>query len=78
MTFAFNPDDRPARIMRYVGHGALPNQFLVAVYDATTNIVTICRPLYDALTPLEQKQVMRTQRKYLFVKGTTESFTLAA
>lgn len=78
MTFAFNPDDRPARIMRYVEFGVLPNEYLVAAYDYDTNILTICRQLYDTLTQYEQKKVLRTHHKYLFVSDKGGQLRLAA
>ena len=57
MAFAFNPDDRPARLLRFVEPGTLPDADLVAVYDEPNNLVIIDRELFEQLKSVDQHLV---------------------
>jgi hypothetical protein len=65
MAFAFNPDDGPARIIRYVARGTLPGVGLRALYDKSANLLIIDKDWFDGLTETEKNLVLRTQRPYL-------------
>lgn len=65
MAFAFNPDDGPARLIRYVERGTLPGVGLRALYDKDTNLLIVDREWFDGLTATERHLVLRTQRPYL-------------
>jgi hypothetical protein len=62
MTFAFNPDGRPPRLMRYVEPGTLPGRDLLCVYDYANNLLIINQELFAQLSSVDQSQVLRTQR----------------
>ncbi len=62
MTFSFNPDDGPARIMRYVEPGTLPGKNLLCIWDQANNLLVINRELFEQLTPVQKSQTLRTQR----------------
>lgn len=64
--FAFNPDDAPARLMRYVPDGVLPRGVL-AVYDKANNLLVISRPLFDLLDDVQQKLTLRTHAPVIYV-----------
>lgn len=65
MGFAFNPDDRPARLFRYVARGTLPDSDLRALYDEKQNLLIIDREWFDALTATEKQLVLKTQRSFI-------------
>jgi hypothetical protein len=65
MAFAFNPDDGPARIIRYVARGTLPEVGLRALYDKSANLLIVDKEWFDGLTETEKNLVLRTQRPYL-------------
>jgi hypothetical protein len=67
MAFAFNPDDGPARLFRYVAPGTLPAANLLAIYDKTKNLLIIDREHFERLSDVERHRVLRTQRSYLEV-----------
>ena len=58
MSFAFNPDDRPARIFRYVEPGTLPSRDIVSLYDEAMNLLIIDKQNFEKLTPMHL--VLRT------------------
>jgi hypothetical protein len=60
MPFAFNPDDRPARLFRFVERGTLPSRNLIAIYVEKDNLLIIDREHYEKMTSVEQKQLLRT------------------
>jgi len=60
MVFAFNPDDRPARIFRYVAPGTLPSREIVSLYDKTSNLLIIDKANFEKLTPMQKHLVLRT------------------
>lgn len=63
MTFAFNPDNGPARLIRYVEPGTMPGLDLISILDPVKNLLIINRELfYNKLTDVDQKQLLRTQR----------------
>jgi hypothetical protein len=57
LPFAFNPDDGPARIIRFVEIGT---DNVLAVYDRKQNLLTVDRLYYERLTWLQQHQLLRT------------------
>lgn len=61
MAFAFNPDDGPARLMRYVPAAALYDENVVAYLERETNTLTINRDRFDELTDVEKQMLLRTQ-----------------
>mgnify|MGYP000019248193 CR=1 FL=1 len=60
MAFAFNPDDRPARIIRYVDAGSLPGTDILAIYDKNTNTLLIDRDYFERLSDIDRHMVIRT------------------
>lgn len=64
MTVAFTPHDRPPRLIRRVTH--LPDE-LLAVYDYEQNLLVINGPVFDTLTPAQQRDVERTHEPALAV-----------
>lgn len=65
--FAFNPDGRPARLMRFVAPGTLPAANLLAIYDYSQNLVIIDREHFDRLTEWDRRETLRTHHPYLEV-----------
>jgi hypothetical protein len=65
MAFSFNPDDGPARIIRYVARGTLPEVGLRALLDKKANLLIIDRDWFEALSSTDQQLVLKTQRPYL-------------
>jgi hypothetical protein len=65
MAFAFNPDDGPARLIRYVARGTLPGVGLRTLYDKSANLLIIDQLWFDGLTTTEQHLVLRTQQPYI-------------
>jgi len=68
MAFAFNPDDRPARLFRYMEPGAMPGDNLLTLYYEEQNLLIINREEFEKLTDFEQKQVLRTQQPCLTIR----------
>ena len=64
MVFAFTPDNRPTRIMRYVDRGTLPDSSLVSVYIFEQNLLIIDREHFESLSPADQREVLRTHHPY--------------
>jgi hypothetical protein len=67
MEFAFNPDDRPPRLVRYVESGTLPGRDLLCLYDKTTNLLVIDRDWFNELPEVDQHMVLRTQMNFLCI-----------
>ena len=65
MAFAFNPDDGPARLFRYVEPGTLPADNLLAILIKEKNLLIIDREYFERLSDTEQHLVLRTQRPFL-------------
>ena len=65
MAFAFNPDDGPPRLIRYVARGTLPEVGLRALLDRKANLLIIDKDWFEGLTDTEKGLVLRTQRPYL-------------
>lgn len=61
MKLAFNPADVPMRLFRYVQPGVLPDNVL-CIFDPTQNLQIINKELYDQLSDVDQKILLRTQR----------------
>lgn len=64
MAFAFNPDDGPARIIRYVEPGTLPSANLLAIYDKSQNLLIIDREHFERLDWIDRHQLLRTHSPY--------------
>ena len=60
MAWAFNPDDRPARLFRYVEPGTLPSRDIISLYDKSSNLLIIDRVNFAKLTPMQKHLVLRT------------------
>jgi hypothetical protein len=65
MAFAFNPDDGPARIFRYVEPGTLPSSDLLSIYDKSQSLLIIDREHFARLTDIEKRFVLRTHRPFI-------------
>jgi hypothetical protein len=65
MPFAFNPDDGPPRLIRYVERGTLPGVGLRALYDSTMNLLIVDRVWFEGLGWADKHQVLRTHKPYL-------------
>lgn len=61
MEFAFLPDARPPRVIRYVATGSLPGRRLLAIYDYNKNLLIVDRALFGRLNKDQQRYVLRTQ-----------------
>ncbi|MCK1741364.1 hypothetical protein IVA80_10930 [Bradyrhizobium sp. 139] len=57
MVFAFNPDNGPARIIRFVD---VLTDNVVAVLDKKQNVLTIVKAHYECLTSVQQHRLLRT------------------
>jgi hypothetical protein len=57
LPFAFNPDDGPARIIRFVD---TDTENLLAVYDKSANLLIIAADHYERLSWLQKHQLLRT------------------
>ncbi|WP_454627710.1 hypothetical protein [Bradyrhizobium cenepequi] len=68
MSFAFNPDDGPARLIRFVEPGTLPAANFLAVYVESQNLVIIDREHFERLSDYDRRQVLRTQQPYLEIE----------
>lgn len=66
--FAFNPDDGPPRIIRYVEPGTLPGKDLLSIYDPTQNLLIINKELFERLSATDKSQVLRTHRTSITVQ----------
>jgi hypothetical protein len=75
--FAFNPDDGPARLMRYVEPGTLPGRNILAIYDKTINLLIIDREKFNTLSDVEKKLLLRTHAPVTYFH-TDEVFNEAA
>jgi hypothetical protein len=64
MVFAFTPDDRPARLMRYVDRGTLPDATLVCIYIHEQNLLIIDKDHFAALNDNDKRTVLRTHHPY--------------
>jgi hypothetical protein len=53
-----------ARIFRWVEPGTLPGRKLIAIYDATKNLLIIDKEKYALLDWYEQACLLRTQLPY--------------
>jgi hypothetical protein len=56
-TFAFTPDDKPPRVIRFIN---APASKFVSVLDDQKNILFVNRPLFDTLDDLQRNRVERT------------------
>lgn len=65
MVFAFNPDDGPPRLFRYVEPGTLPSRDLLSIYDKTQNLLIIDRAHFAKLSDVEKHFVLRTQQPFI-------------
>ena len=65
MAFAFNPDDGPARLIRFVKRGTIPGVGLYALLDAAANLLIIDDEWFQTLTEAERHIVLRTHRSYI-------------
>ncbi len=68
MSFAFNPDVGPPRLIRFVDPGTLPGIDLLAVWCPKDNLLVINRELFNLLTPAQKAQTLRTQQTSLTAK----------
>lgn len=78
MAFAFNPDDRPPRLIRYVERGTLPNTNLLAIYDKSQNLLIIDREHFARLDWAQKHLTLRTHRPFLEVSYNDQGVALAA
>lgn len=78
MAFAFNPDDGPARIIRYVEPGTLPAANLLAIYDKSQNLLIIDRDHFERLDWIDKHQLLRTHRPYHEIAYDTRGVARAA
>lgn len=62
--FAFNPDNGPARLFRYVEPGVLPSN-VVSIFHEKDNLLIINKGLFDLLSDFDKKQVLRTREPSL-------------
>jgi hypothetical protein len=62
-TFAFNPDKGPARILRFVGPGVLPDDNWVAYLLEKENVLMINKEHYDKMHWSDQHNLQRTHRR---------------
>jgi len=60
MSLAFNPDDGPPRLLRFVGEGSVPTTDTLAVFDRANNLLIINRELYDTLDLMQQHITQRS------------------
>jgi hypothetical protein len=67
MAFAYNPDDRPARLIRYVEPGTLPTKDLMALYDKGQNLLIIDRAHFEKLSRAEQNILKKTHEPFIEV-----------
>lgn len=65
MAFAFNPDNRPARLFRYVEPGTLPAANLLAVYVESQNLLIIDREHFERLSDINRHLLLRTHSPYV-------------
>lgn len=68
MAFAFNPDDGPARIIRYVEPGTLPAANLLAIYDKSQNLLIIDRDHFERLDWIDKHLTLRTHKPFLEIE----------
>jgi hypothetical protein len=78
MAFAFNPDDGPARLIRYVEPGTLPAANLLAIYDKTQNLLIIDRDHFERLDWIDRHLTLRTHRPYLEIEYDRRGLARAA
>jgi len=60
MGFALNPDDGPARILRFRSPDAMPSADTLFVLDVANNLLLINQPLFEQLNPTEKQAVITT------------------
>lgn len=78
MAFAFNPDDGPARLIRYVEPGTLPSANLLAIYIKSQNLLIIDREHFERLDWLDKHRLLRTQQPYTEVSYDSRGVLRAA
>jgi hypothetical protein len=67
MAFALCPDDGPPRLWRFVDDDVMTKDRVVSILDSGQNILVINKPLYDQLAPMNQHNLLRTQRHLEYV-----------
>jgi len=65
MVFAFCPDNKPPRLMRYVDPSDLPHDDVVSTLDKDQNILRINRVLFEKLDRMQKHRVLRTHVRLL-------------
>lgn len=66
MTFAFNPDDGPARLFRYRPSSEFPHDEVLSILDAKNNTLVINSDRFEELAPVERQQLLRTHAPMTF------------
>lgn len=64
MPFSLCPDNGLPRLWRFVAPDVLPPGVLCTL-DEKYNLLTINKEAFDQLPPMEQHQVLRTQRRVI-------------
>lgn len=59
MSFTFNPDNEPPRLLRFVSPGAMPSADTLTLYDPRHNLVIINKEIFATLDPLQQRMAER-------------------
>lgn len=59
MSFTYNPDDGPPRLLRFVSPEDMPSLDTLTLYDPKHNLVIINREIYETLDPLHQRMAER-------------------
>lgn len=59
MSFTYNPNDGPPRLLRFVPSSAMPSADTLTLYDAKYNLVIINREIFNTLTPLQRRMAER-------------------
>lgn len=59
MSYTFNPDNGPPRLLRFVSPDAMPSADTLTLYDAKNNLVIINKEIYDTLDVLGKRMAER-------------------
>lgn len=65
MSFALVPDDGPHRVVRFVTGEVMPSDRTIALLDRNTNVLLIERHLFEQLSPTQQSEIVKTQRRVI-------------
>ena len=59
MSFTYNPDNGPPRLLRFVSSVEMPSPDTLTLFDPKYNLVIINREIFETLDPLHRRMAER-------------------